>query len=211
LPNTRSRIFFGSLIEYATLHVPEKAIEAYKSKEPWNGFGKIIAIEGGGESDEKQCEKPSIGYKNGKLSFNCATEGVEYQYTISDSDVKSGTGSEIDLTVTYTITVYATKTGYQNSESTTATLCWIDQEPKKEGITDGISQVRANAVLIQNNDGIMAVSGVDKGQRVSVYQLDGTLITSDISIDGSVLLTNIPQGSLVIVKIGNKSIKVFNK
>jgi hypothetical protein len=27
--------FYGSLIEYATLHVPTQSIDAYKSKEPW--------------------------------------------------------------------------------------------------------------------------------------------------------------------------------
>ena len=37
----------GSYINYATLHVPESAIESYKVTTPWNGFQKIVSIEGG--------------------------------------------------------------------------------------------------------------------------------------------------------------------
>ena len=39
-------IFRDSYVEYATLHVPESAIEAYSSVYPWKDFGKIVAIEG---------------------------------------------------------------------------------------------------------------------------------------------------------------------
>ena len=38
--------FECSSLEYATLHVPESAIEAYRSASPWKDFGKIVGIEG---------------------------------------------------------------------------------------------------------------------------------------------------------------------
>ena len=36
--------FYGSYIEYATLHVPTTSIDAYKAKEPWKNFKEITAI-----------------------------------------------------------------------------------------------------------------------------------------------------------------------
>ena len=37
--------FDGSLIEYATLHIPENAIESYKSTVPWSSFGNIVSLD----------------------------------------------------------------------------------------------------------------------------------------------------------------------
>lgn len=48
LPTTVSSIsysiFYNSYIEYATLHVPASAIEAYKTTSPWSEFGTFVAI-----------------------------------------------------------------------------------------------------------------------------------------------------------------------
>ena len=39
--------FTNSYIEYATLHVPEIAINSYKETEPWSNFGTIVALKEG--------------------------------------------------------------------------------------------------------------------------------------------------------------------
>lgn len=44
VPQASIYVFTGSHTELATLHVPEKSIEKYKSKKPWCDFGKIIKI-----------------------------------------------------------------------------------------------------------------------------------------------------------------------
>ena len=41
-------IFDNSYIGFATLHVPESAIETYRTTAPWSEFGQIVAIEGTG-------------------------------------------------------------------------------------------------------------------------------------------------------------------
>ena len=46
LPSTDANAFDGSYVEYATLHVPANALEAYKTTAPWSSFGTIVAIEG---------------------------------------------------------------------------------------------------------------------------------------------------------------------
>lgn len=44
IPSTESNVFNDSYIEYATLHVPTGAINAYKATEPWKNFKKIVAL-----------------------------------------------------------------------------------------------------------------------------------------------------------------------
>jgi len=51
--------------------------------------------------------------------MSCATEGVEYVTDIADADIKKHYDATISLTATYTISVYAMKTGYDNSETAT--------------------------------------------------------------------------------------------
>lgn len=67
--------------------------------------------------EPQKCEKPTISFKDGVLVFSCATEGVTYQYNISASSASSGAGNNIDFVPIYTITVYATKDGYENSDT----------------------------------------------------------------------------------------------
>ena len=159
-----------------------------------------------------KCEKPTISYENGQLKMSCATEGVEYVTDITDADIKKHYDATISLTATYNISVYATKSGYDNSETATATLCWIDQQPKTEGITNGIANIPAQAVLIQSEGGSIKVQGIDEGTQVNVYGINGTQAGSAISQSGAATInTNLQPGSIAIVKIGQKSVKVVIK
>ena len=193
------------------LYVPSGSTDAYQSTNPWSKFSSLKTLSGG-DIEVKKCSKPTISYNNGKLNFNCETEEVTYQYTITDSDIKSGSGSEVQLFVTYNISVYASKPGYENSETATATLCWIDQKPTTEGITDGIANVPARALLIKNNGGQLTVEGAADGEAISVYTVNGVQSGSAISQNGAASIdTKLQAGSIAIVKIGDKSVKVVIK
>ncbi len=222
-PQLGDNIFENSLIGYATLHVPEKSLETYETTSPWSAFMKIVpltdsdpdpsgsAFPGGGEGAE-QCAKPTISYHKGKLNFYSATEGALCHYTISDSDITSSYGNEVQLTVTYSIMVFATKSGYRNSDAATATLCWIDVEPKTEGITNDIANIPANAVLIQSENGRISVSGAGDGTAISVFGTNGVKVGAAVSHSGQAVVdTNLSSGSVTIVKIGEKSVKVAVK
>lgn len=209
VPNTKSDAFQDSYIESATLHVPSASVDAYNAKEPWNNFKSIVAIDDETPTTQK-CEKPTISYINGKLTYNCATEGAEYVTSISDTDIKTHYGNEISLTATYNISVYATKAGYDNSDVATATLCWIDKEPQTEGITDGIAQIAARPVLIKTDNGFITVEGVDERTNVSIYTTDGKQVGSAISQNSTATIaTSIQPSSIAIVKVGEKSVKVI--
>ena len=115
----------------------------------------------------------------------------------------------MQLGVTYNISVFAAKAGYENSETATATLCWIDVAPKTEGITEGIANVPANAILIKSNGGLLTIEGANEGERISVYSINGTQAGSAISQNGQTVVgTNLQPGSIAIVKIGEKTVKV---
>ena len=212
-PQTNSDAFDGSYIEYATLHVPAASVEAYKSADVWKDFGTIVGLDGGDGSEPQKCEKPTISYENGKLTFRCETEGAECIATITDTDIKTHYGNEVSLTATYTISVYATKAGYENSDVATATLCWIDVEPQSEGLEeDAIAEVKAMPALVQSVGGQVIVSGIDNGIDVAVYNTNGMKEGSAISVNGQAnILTSMTPGTVAIVKIGSKSVKIVVK
>ena len=47
VPQTVTDAFDGSYPEYATLHVPDESLQAYKETEPWSNFGTIVGLSGG--------------------------------------------------------------------------------------------------------------------------------------------------------------------
>ena len=111
------------------LFIPDGCTAVYEAADQWKDFlfkdeGEGTASQGeSGEQIVNKCETPTISLVGDKLSFACATEGVVYHYTISHSDVQNGASSkDVDLTQTYTITVFARKDGYGDSEVARATI-----------------------------------------------------------------------------------------
>ena len=219
-PDKETVEFSNSTYINAKLYVPTGTKEKYMDAKGWKNFFNIIEIDiekmwngQGNPNDDSQskekCERPTINYANGKLSYTCATEGAICQSTITDTDISSFSGNEVQLTVTYTINVYATASGYENSDVVTATLCWIDADPKIEGIESGISQVRANAVLIQSHDGTLSITGVAEGTDIVVYSASGQMVGSAKARgEHSTIATNLRRGDVAIVRIGDRSLKV---
>ena len=91
------------------LFVPEESIEAYQSTSPWSDFSSIKTLLG-------QCAKPTISIKDGKLHYDCETEGVEYHTKVITPKTETQNGNDIHVPTTYTIEVYATKDDYAASE-----------------------------------------------------------------------------------------------
>ncbi len=211
VPYTYAGLFQDAYVEYATLHVPAASLEAYKSTAPWSSFGKIVALEGD-RPETPQCETPTIAYENGELFFSCATEGAEFISEITDEDIKKHYDSKVKLNVTYNISVYATAAGHENSDAATATLCWIETEPKSEELPDGVTELKAYPVLIQSKDGQITVQGVADKAKVEVYTLTGVEAGNGIAANGSVTInTSMSSGEIAIVKIGGKSVKIVVK
>lgn len=124
--------FTNSLIKYATLHVPNSAITDYKSTTPWSGFGTIVALD---LPIIEQCAIPTISFVNGKVSFACETENVEFIsiITIGDSEIEQ-TSNDIDLNSSFSVSVYARREGYLDSPKASATF---SMPPKADLNGDG--------------------------------------------------------------------------
>ena len=110
--------FQGSDIEYATLHVPAASIDAYKAVEPWKSFMEIKPL-AGGEQQVQKCATPTIAFRNGKLTFSCKTEGVEFVSEVTADDAGKHYSNEVVMGGKYKVTVYATKVGWENSDVAT--------------------------------------------------------------------------------------------
>ena len=211
VPQTGGNAFQETNVASATLHVPDASTNSYHESAPWSEFGTIKGLSGE-ELKVNKCETPTIAYTDGELQFSCATEGAEFVSRISDEDIKEYNDSKVKLNVTYNISVYATAAGYENSDAATATLCWIETEPKSEELPDGVTEVKAYPVLIQSKDGQITIQGVADKAKVEVYTIGGVEAGSGIATNGTVTInTSMNSGEIAIVKIGGKSVKVVVK
>lgn len=115
VPSTNSEAFDGSYVEHATLHVPGVVYESYRTTIPWSSFGTIIVI-------PEKCATPTITFANGKVRFACETEDVEFVPTVTCTPNQLQNGNELAIGGTFTVSVYAVKEGYDNSDTATMAI-----------------------------------------------------------------------------------------
>ena len=202
IPSTATNAFKDSYVEYATLHVPASAINEYKTTEPWSSFGTFKILEGT-EIETKKCEAPTIAYKDGELSFTCATEGVEYVSEVNSTDVSKFYTSTVALTACYDIKVYATKAGYGNSDVATAKLYWLTSSGSLDA--NSINRIPMRGIAIQSAGGFINISGLDDNEKVSLYTIDGRCIGTATAFAGAVSFSA-QSNSIVVAKIGKESV-----
>ena len=113
--------------ESITVHVSlsSSSVEAYENAESWRIFKEVVGI----DDLPKKCATPVITYENGKVTFTCETEGVEFVSVITCPD---NTGeyycSTIDLKRTFNISVYARKADHENSDYATMQITLTGRE-----------------------------------------------------------------------------------
>ena len=209
VPSTYTNAFDGSYPEYITLHVPASALNAYKTTAPWSSFGTIKIIE---NVTLEKCATPTISYADGKVVFACDTEGAIIKSNFKDNNASNYSKSEVSFIPTYTITAYATKENYEDSDVATLTLCWIPCTEEHEREETGILTIPSKPVLISTLGGIITVSGLAEGTAVAAYNTAGTLHATATATDGTATLaTSLETGNIAIVKMGDYSIRIAIK
>ena len=293
VPGAEADVFNGSYPEYATLHVPAKALDAYKTTVPWSSFGKFetfevtvenitlnqstatltegetlvltatvtpddaadksiswsssdedvatvnnagkvtavapgtatitaMANDGSGVSASCEvtvnelilgkCATPAISYEDGKISLTCDTEDATIRSSVRDNNIGDYEVTEYNVIPTYTITAYATKEKYEDSDVATLTLCWIPCNGEHESEETGILTIPAKPVLISTQGGTITLTGLAEGTAVAAYSTAGTLLATATATDGTATLaTNLEAGSIAIVKMGDYSIRIAIK
>ena len=208
-----SSCFPNDVFYNVTLYVPKGTVDKYKSTNYWSKFVFMEEGEPGSSTqpEEKKCATPTINYADKQLTFTCGTEGVDYHYTITDSDIKSAVASSMELSATYEISVYATKSGYTNSDVATATLVWTDAVFTETTPSTSSAKAIAESIpmLISAKNGTITVRGEQNGLPLTVYSADGKMLGSATMKDGQAsIATNLQSGEIAIVKVGSKSVKI---
>ena len=155
---TDASAFEGSYIEAATLHVPESAINAYMTTAPWSGFGTFVTLSGE-EMETPKCTTPTISIENGKIKFTCETKGAEFISTVSTTDTKDYYDAELTLTYKYKVKVYATKNGYENSDTATREIAITENgktilvgDVDGNGVVNVADHVKLSSIIMEQSE-----------------------------------------------------------
>lgn len=197
------------------LYVPFGCKEKYMNADVWKNFWNILEIgegSGGINPDQpytKKCQKPIISYTDGRLTFSCDTEGAKCISEIKDVDIKKYYDHTINLKATYEISVYAILEGYSNSDIATATLVWTDATFTTKGKSVA-KNMKIRPLLIQSDNGIVNIQGLENGTEATIYNISGQLIGSaNTSNNTTSISTLLKPGEEAILKVGNRSINLI--
>lgn len=208
IPNEET-IYWGLPIS-CIIYVPKAYLQEYKDI---LGYPYIYALEDDGEEEPGKCETPTIAYSDGELRFVSSTPNAEYHYSLTTMDTASDVYTKegvINLSAAYDITAYATADGYAPSDVAMATLYWL--EKSEDNPSSNIIQAKTRGIVATGQDGIVRISGLDDGEEVGFYTLDGKLIATAKAVGGVVSQAlNEYNEYIVIAKIAGQSIKIATR
>ena len=158
-----------------------------------------------------KCTTPIVNYIDGEFALTCTTEGAEIRTTVITENDNEFVGTRFEFIPTYTITAYATKENYEDSDVATITICWIPCTEQHNTTTD-ILTIPSKPVLISTQGGTITLTGLAAGTEVTVYSTAGTQLATAIAESGATTLTtSLAAGAVAIVKIGDNTVKVAIK
>lgn len=193
----------SGLVKTASLYVPKDYLQDYK-KAIGNKYPKIYAWTG--DAEHPLCEVPSIAYSDGNLLFACNTPGAQVHYSVSSADIVTDAladDGQVSLVAAYDISAYATAEHYEKSDSEYATIYWL---PTNDGSSTGIKQTETRGIMVSSHGNVISVNGLDEGETISLYTIDGKLIGNAMASGGMASCT--VTEPIVVVKIGELSIKI---
>ena len=131
------------------LYVPEGSMAAYHTSNQWEEFTYIEERESLGG----KCATPTISYQNDKLKFECETTGVTFHYRVTSS-ASEGEGAEVSLPASYTVTVYATKEGYDDSDIATEVIDGrgLKGDVNNDGVVTVADAVTVMDIILEGNE-----------------------------------------------------------
>ena len=151
-------------------------------------------------NDLPRCATPTISFANGKLMFECETEGVEYVPSISLAS--SQHSNQIELFSVYRFSVYAKKNGYLDSDvaSVNIDLNRLKGDMNNDGaisIADAVAIV--NVLLGGNSISLYYSVGTDAVTANNYTTANNAQNVSSLSAIPSTLLTVTTPGVYYIL------------
>ena len=166
VPNTSKNAFYDSSIASATLHVPASSINSYKTTSPWSGFGAVVAIDEGVNTEY--------------IEIASAEDLANFA-----SRVNAG---ETTLCAKLTADIDLSEVIYEDTP-------WIpigkdDENIVYKGHFNGQGHIITgfNAIANQNNFGLFGV--LSGGAIIENFTIYGTLTNNNYKTGGVVGLTN---------------------
>ena len=148
VPNVGNHCFSnpGNII----LHVPSESIDAYKSTEPWKNFKSIVSLDNSDTQGGQKCSKPTISFTEGRIVFSCETPDVSYRWVISTPRGTNGTAYNysIERLQPVTLSVFATKSGYQNSDVATYVFPSLAGDVNQDGVVNVADHVKLSEIIM---------------------------------------------------------------
>lgn len=188
------------------LYVPAEYLQEFKEK-LGNRYSRIFVWKG--DNDHPQCAMPTISYSDGDLHFCCSTPDVKILYSISSADFATKALAEdgkVHLVAAYDISAYATADMHYDSDVAHASIYWLNANFNS---TVDIKETENRGIMVMSQGGILSISGLDDGESVKLFAIDGRLI-DNITANRGVVSCNVSE-PLVIVKIGEQSMKISMK
>ena len=162
------------------------------------------------DSPIQTCATPTISLKNGKLVFDCSTDGVSYISEIKCDDVAKYDTNNIQLNPSYNVSVIAKREAYNNSEMATATIIWATDDSDCTAMET--IKIMSRPLLIKQCDEYITVECLNNNEKITICSINGSIITTSQAI-GNIARINISSlsGQTIILKVGNKSAKLYIK
>lgn len=115
-PTINENTFSQSAYRDATLYVPTGTTSKYRAADGWKLFANIVE-EGGGNPEPLKCATPTIKLTNGRVHYECETEGVDFITGVECGYPECEySENEMVIRISCTVIVYATKEGYEDSD-----------------------------------------------------------------------------------------------
>ncbi len=137
--------------ENIVLHVPFRSLNAYESTEPWSKFKNIVSIYDSYLQASEKCSKPTLNLVDGNIVFSCETPDVSYRWSVSTPNGTSGGGEFITINfvrLPVTLSVYATKSGYQNSDVATYVFPTLVGDVNNDGKVNVADHVKLSDIIL---------------------------------------------------------------
>lgn len=186
------------IYNYATLHVPMGSKEAYSSAFEWRYFNNIkedMELDGQVYYANLIVQQGTTGYT--RQAVKASEKYTIYIGSIGENKVNAVTFNGIDVTDNV-------KQGYYTTpEIKGESILSVSYEME----STNVNSTTYSNIRVKGYHGEITIDNIDEVSDVSVYTIDGKVISNMPSASGSITL-QVPSEQLYIVKVGTRTYKI---
>ena len=179
----------------------------------------IRPVKSGKNQSPSRCTTPTITFDNNRIEFKSETPNAVFHSTIKCNDVRSYTSSAIDLSSSFTVSVYAVADGYERSETITKNI-EVGKVVEVEKIVEietpiyiyddshlDIKLTTGESIRLTIVNGEICIENAPIGASVYVYSVAGELIEMNKVKEQKHIIKQL-RNKTYIVKIEENILKI---